>query len=165
MHDMAKGSSHTSKTSNLSTSGQVKCFNLTNISAIHISSTFHSPFPFLHSPGALLAPDNNLDLLWSVRFRFLGPCCQYLRQSAGSTGTRWYIYTHVHIYHTCMYVCLHVRYLFRCFVAFYDTINIIVCVIYGFRAIGPTVPCPLRHLRDIRSSPLHLNSDVFAFIY
>lgn len=35
VHDMAKGRFHTSKTSNLSTSGQVKCFNLTNISAAH----------------------------------------------------------------------------------------------------------------------------------
>lgn len=40
-HDMAKGRFHTSKTSNLSTSGQVKCFNLTNISAAHTHTHTH----------------------------------------------------------------------------------------------------------------------------
>lgn len=41
VHDMAKGRFHTSKTSNLSTSGQVKCFNLTNISATHTHTHTH----------------------------------------------------------------------------------------------------------------------------
>lgn len=145
----------------------MKCFNLTNISAIHISSTFHSPL--IHSPFAMRLPSCSHPTTISI---YYGRCVSgfwvlavniYVSQRValaldGTYSIQVYMYI-------CMQVCLHVRYLFRCFVAFYDTINIIVCVIYGFRAIGPTVPCPLGHLRDIRSSPLHLNSDVFAFIY
>lgn len=98
VHDMAKGRFHTSKTSNLSTSGQVKCFNLTNISATHTHThTSRLPFHFPPDVVSLPAVDHNLDLLWLVRFRFLGLCCQYLRQSVGSTGTRWYKYMHTHV--------------------------------------------------------------------
>lgn len=167
---MAKGRFHTSKTSNLSTSGQVKCFNLTNISAAHTHTHTHLVCLSVSLLTSSLCPHSTTISIyygWCVSGFWVFAVNIYVSQwvALALDGTHTNTCTHMYL---CRWAHTHTS-MWGIFSGalshFYDTINIIVCVIYGFRAIGPTVPCPLGHFWDIRSSLLHLNSDTFAFIY